>query len=50
MANLRDSFCTMTGIHHSTISMRGCPHCCLDLRPEGGPLPHLLGQCHTYYI
>ena len=50
MGHLQDSFYTMTGIHHSTISTHGCPHCCLDLHPEHGPLPHHLGEFQSYYI
>lgn len=34
-----DTYCPITGILHSTLTTRGCPHCLLDLKPDLGPLP-----------
>ena len=38
MSSSRVTYCTMLGIHHTTTMTRGCPHCCIDLRPSEGLL------------
>ena len=38
MVQPRDTYCTITGISHSTLKTRGCPHCLMDLHPDEGPL------------
>ena len=50
MSSSRDTKCTMSGIHHSTIMTRRCPHCCMDLRPEEGLLKASSGSINNILL